>query len=223
MMFWMRSSGVLNSGNGPAALFSELTNADGLLIEQDAAGTIGVTNAGIGTEVSTGSSYSDNNWHHIAITFDQTLSGYVYLYVDGVQQASAGNLNSWSWQANQPIQLGLSAYAGQPFNGILDDVRVYSRVLTPTEVASVYSSDALVDTNSLVLRLNFDGPPANGFILNWQCPDGVLQSAGSLNGSFTDLPGIVSPYHPPLLMEKSVQFYRYRHTPAILISNPYLM
>ena len=223
IMFWMRSSGVLNSGNGPAALFSELTNADGLLIEQNTDGSIGVTNAGIGTEVSTGSSSSDNNWHHIAVVYDQTLSGDVYIYVDGVQQTGAGNFNAWSWQANQPIQLGLSASGGQPFNGILDDVRVYNEALTPTQIASVYSSDALVDTNALVMRLNFDGPPAYGFMLNWQYPNAVLQSAGSLNGPYTDVPGAVAPYHPPILMEKSDQFYRYRHTPATLISNPYLM
>jgi hypothetical protein len=221
--FWMRSSGVLNSGNGPATLFNELTNNDGLLIEQNPDGSVGVTNAGVGVDLSTSSSYSDDSWHHIAVVYDQTINGYADIYVDGVLQASAGNILNWSWQTGQPIQLGLSAYATQPFNGVMDDVRVYSRALTDTEVASVYSSDAIVDSNALVLRLNFDGPPAGGFILNWQCPDGVLQSAGSANGPYTDLPGIISPYHPPILMEKSEQFYRYRHTPASLISNPYQM
>jgi Concanavalin A-like lectin/glucanases superfamily len=223
IMFWMRSSGVANSGNGPAALFNELVNNNGLLIEQNTDGSVGVTNVGLDNVISTTSSSSDNNWHHIAVVYDQTVSGYADIYVDGVLQQSAGNLSNWSWQTNQPIQLGASAYTSQTFNGVLDDVRVYSRVLTATEVASVYNSNALVDTNTLVLRLNFDGPPAGGFILNWQCPDGVLQSSGTLNGTYTDLPGAASPYHPPILTEQKDQFYRYRHTPATLISNPYLM
>jgi Concanavalin A-like lectin/glucanases superfamily/Immunoglobulin domain len=222
IMFWMRSDGVLNASSGPAALFDRMTNNNGLVIEQNPDGSVGVTNVGV--VVSTSSSVSDNNWHHIAVVFDQTVNGYADIYVDGALQVSAGNIfGGWSWQSGQLIQLGLSQNTAQPFNGMLDDVRVYNRALTDSEIASVFSSDALVDTNALVLRLNFDGPPSSGFILNWQCPDGVLQSADTVNGPYTDLPGVVSPYHPPILTQKNVQFYRYRHTPAVLISNPYLM
>lgn len=63
----------------------------------------------------------------------------------------------WSWQANQELELAFSNDPGdwQPYNGLLDDVRVYDRVLSDTEVALAYTG-SLVNTTALLLRLNFD-------------------------------------------------------------------
>ena len=221
IMFWMRSAGVANPANGEATLFDRLTSNNGLVIEQNPDGTLSVTNAAVFAPISV--SVSDNNWHHIAVVYDQSFSGYADIYVDSGLQISAGNFAAWTWQPGQEIELGFShnAAAYQPFNGVMDDVRVYNRVLTSTEIASVFSSDALVDTNALVLRLNFDGSPGAGLLMNWQSPDGVLQSADSVIGPYTDLPGVLSPY--ATAAQKSMKFYRYRHTSASLISNPFLM
>lgn len=220
--FWMRSAGVANSASGlSATLFDRLTNGNGLDIAQNPDGTVGVTNAG--AVVSTSVSVSDNNWHFIAVTYDQSFSGNAYIYVDGVQQAAVGNFAAWSWQPGQEIELGLShdTVSYQPFNGLMDDVRVYNRVLTDTEIGSVYSSDDLVDTNALLLRLNFDGPPGAGILMQWLTPDGILQSADSVAGPYTNLPGVISPY--AATARKNMKFYRYQHTQATLISNPFLM
>jgi hypothetical protein len=103
----------------------------------------------------------------------------------------------------------------------MDDVRCYNRVLTPTEITSAYSG-ALVDTNALVMQLNFTAAPGSGINLTWQCPDAILQSASSVNGPYTDVPGAVSPYS--VSVQSAAQFYRYRgHTPVVIVANPYLM
>ena len=70
----------------------------------------------------------------------------------------------------------------------MDDVRFYNRVLTAAEIASAYTG-ALVDTNALVMQLNFTAAPGSGINLTWQCPDAILQSANSVNGPYTDCAG----------------------------------
>jgi hypothetical protein len=103
----------------------------------------------------------------------------------------------------------------------MDDVRFYNRALTDSEVLSAYGG-ALVDTNALVMQLNFTAAPGQGITLTWQATDVVLQSADLVVGPYTDLPGAVSPYN--VSVQKTAKFYRYRgHTPAVIISNPYLM
>ena len=93
----------------------------------------------------------------------------------------------------------------------MDDVRFYNRALTATEITSAYGG-ALVDTTALVMQLNFTAAPGSGVSLTWQCTDAILQSADSVNGPYTDVPGAVSPYS--VSVQTAAKFYRYRgHTP----------
>ena len=67
-----------------------------------------------------------------------------------------------------------------------------------------------------------DAAPVAGVTLKWLCPDAVLQSADSVTGPYTDVPGAVSPV--PTALRSGVKFYRYRgHVPTTIVSNPYLM
>jgi hypothetical protein len=95
-------------------------------------------------------------------------------------------------------------------------------VLTASEITSVFSTGALVDTNALVMRLNFDAAPGKGLNLTWRAADVTLQSAGSVKGPYSDTPAKVSPY--PTSFGKGPESYRYHgHSPTNTISNPYLM
>jgi hypothetical protein len=93
--------------------------------------------------------------------------------------------------------------------------------LTLTEIASIYSSDSLVDTNNLQMRLNFDSAPGAGYGLSWNLGGAVLQSATSVAGPYFDVPGATAPYN--LIIGQGLQYYRYRFTNQSWISNPYLM
>jgi hypothetical protein len=122
------------------------------------------------------------------------------------------------------LELGLShdTNSWQAYNGLMDEVRFYNRALAAGEITSAYSG-ALVDTNALVMQLSFTTAPGAGLALTWQCPNAVLQSADSVNGPYTDLPGAASPYN--VSVQQTAKFYRYRtqHTPVVIIANPYLM
>ncbi len=73
---------------------------------------------------------NDGEWHHIAATWGE---GYVALYIDGVVMWDTTAYNSTSYELNN-IFLGMMANDSRAYIGKLDDVRVYSGVLTSFEV-----------------------------------------------------------------------------------------
>jgi hypothetical protein len=234
IMFWMRSSGLGDPFGNQAALFDRLSGTlfkgTGCVIEQNGDGTLyfvaySKANGGQVCLVPT-SPVSDNNWHQVAVVYDQSVTGplgKVTIYIDGQPNNNTALSADWSWQPGQEIELGLShdTNSFQPYNGLMDDVRFYNRALSDSEVLSAYSG-VLVDTNALVMQLNFTAAPGQGITLTWQATDAVLQSADSVAGPYTDVPGAVSPYN--VSVQKTARFYRYRgHTPSTLIANPYLM
>ncbi len=91
------------------------------------------------TNVNTGEL---NKWHHLVyITNCNTGLGQIYL--DGVLTASrngAINTAPQNWQ-NKFMRFGIGA-SGESFNGRIDDIGIWSRVLTQTEITNLYNSCA---------------------------------------------------------------------------------
>jgi len=91
---------------------------------------------------TTGTSYRDNKWHHVIVSFDsKTVT--INIYVDGslsngdfVSKISSSNSSSSS-----NLFIGNHNGSGQyQFKGSIDDVMIYNRALSPTEVKFVYAS-----------------------------------------------------------------------------------
>jgi hypothetical protein len=82
----------------------------------------------------------DGAFHHIAVTYNQNNSTQigVQAFVDG---ASVGITNFSGNLANTlnnaPVTLGASNYGGEWFHGLIDEISVYSRVLTSTEIGQI--------------------------------------------------------------------------------------
>lgn len=76
---------------------------------------------------------SPERWHHLAITRTaDTLTLYVDGRVDGVAQvAGTGAVMSTSW-----LRLGSDEAGMFPLAGLLDEVEIYSRALTPEEIST---------------------------------------------------------------------------------------
>lgn len=226
--FWMRSSGVDPNAMGffglGASLFCQPTgqSANDFLILQSAGGNLNFYAPQDANYFASAASVSDNLWHFVALVFDQSAAGGAAFYVDGVSDSTNANLSSWSWPTGNPIEIAYSSDLGWgDYTGLLDDVRFYSRQLSPTEISSVYNSGALVDTNALQMQLNFTAAPGGGCTLTWQESSAVLQSAPAVNGPFQDVPNASSPYI--VVSTAHQQFFRYRYVPTSVVSNPYLM
>lgn len=204
IMFWMRSAGTNGVGNEGAMLLDRRTTA-GLCVVQNWDGTL-FLQANPSGSLSTYSSaqISDNQWHHVAVTYGQKAGDFVYIYIDGVANGVTQSAADWSWPATQQIELGSShdPYWAK-YDGLLDDVRIYNRVLTAAEVASAMGG-AEVDAASLKLRFNFDTAPVKGYLISW--PSGsTLQNGPTVTGPWTDVPA-----SPPyiLIPTPANQFFR---------------
>lgn len=78
---------------------------------------------------------NDGKWHNVLVTYDGSA---VAEYVDGVLDVSGGiGLNT----SGSTLVLGnaVPGHGAEPFSGALDDVLIYDRVLSPAEIADVYS------------------------------------------------------------------------------------
>jgi hypothetical protein len=233
--FWMRSAGVnTNLTNGlNAAIFCRAggsSDNDTLLAQTD--GSPGYTPAGnlyfqssdSANAFTSVAGVSDNKWHFVALSFDQSDIGEAILYIDGAVDTYSPNAINWSWPTGQPLEFGYSSDpAWRPYNGSLADIRYYGAQLTTNQIDTIYSTGALVDTSDLQMQLNFSAAPGIGILtLTWNESSAVLQSATSVNGPWADVaPQARSPY--AIIPSATQKYFRYRYVPQSFVSNPYLM
>ncbi len=74
-------------------------------------------------------------WHHVAIVQDAAHAQSIY--VDGV--AAVATRAPQHCEGTSPFHIGSPDGVGGFFQGSLDDVRFYSRALTPAEVSALYA------------------------------------------------------------------------------------
>ncbi len=97
-------------------------------------------NNGVGIE----NSPEVNQWHMITGTVEGDQARF---YVDGVLQSEGTLSHPFSYGNSEPLTLGCHYYSGVPSNwaytllGVMDEVRIYSRVLTHQEVMQLYAID----------------------------------------------------------------------------------
>jgi hypothetical protein len=90
-------------------------------------------------------SVNDGQWHHVAATYDgsSTAAG-VALYVDGVVQTNlviADTLGTNSLVNTEGFDIGAGSGNGpQPFNGDIDEIDVFNRVISQAEVQGIFNA-----------------------------------------------------------------------------------
>ena len=87
---------------------------------------------------------SANVWQHIAISWDgSTSAANARIYINGVEttyaQTTNGTTNRVSDAAN-PLTIGAQSDGGNPYNGLIDEVRIYNRALSAAEIQTLYNS-----------------------------------------------------------------------------------
>ncbi len=79
-------------------------------------------------------------WRHVAVVFDGTRppADRVRVYLDGVLDTTAAESSASIPNTSAPVTLGaLPGAPGGHFAGVLDEVRIYRRALTVSEIADV--------------------------------------------------------------------------------------
>ena len=119
-------------------------------------------------QVSQLSTKNDGNWHHIAAVFEGS-SGTVKLYVDGSVVATGSNV---PLSVNQTRNLFLGDMNGGLFNGSMDDVRAFDRVLTEQEI------------QLLAIGRGYEATDGIGDEVIWSCPS-IDDTVYDISGNFT--------------------------------------
>ncbi|WP_410784884.1 exo-alpha-sialidase [Kribbella sp. C-35] len=107
-----------------------------------------ITTGGNTAAVQTTKAYNDNAWHHVAL---QRKAGTLSIWVDGVQAASV-TAPAGSVSPGRPFKM----YVGQRldgahhFDGSMDEVRIYKRALTATEINSIRTANSTSVPNAVL-------------------------------------------------------------------------
>jgi hypothetical protein len=179
------------------------------------------TSDGVGGNVAprtAAGTVSFGQWHLLTGTLDGS-NGVVHVYIDGIDQTVATGVDT-AFQTTNYVRCSAlltgapGTTGGLPFNGSMDETRIENSVRSP---AWVWASWATVANSSFanfssiappVVALNFQ--MSNGsMVLMWTT--GMLQSASSVAGPYTDMPEAVSPY--TVAPSDNQQFFRIKVQP----------
>ncbi len=140
-----------------------------------------------------------NTWSHLAATYDATT---LQLYVNGIQVASRATTGALTTTTN-PLRLGgTTTLAGRFFSGQIDEVRIYNRALSPTELqADMASPIGAPDTTPPTVTGRTPAPGATGVAVGTTVtatfsealdPTTVTTSTVTLQAGSTTVPATVS-------------------------------
>lgn len=168
----------------------------------------------VGYTTATRSELFDGRWHHVVITASGSANS-TKIYLDGAAKTVTVPFTDPGHCTGQDatidsFALGSEIISGSPsifFSGTLDDVRFYSRVLSPTEVTALYARGstvgARVNASSKILQAGtslttgltglwtFDGAD-----VVWTSPTAGTARDGSGNGRGLPLSGMTRATSP---------------------------
>ena len=126
-----------------------------------------------------------NEWHHFAATVDVSTDT-VQIYIDGILQTNEANgtfTNAVFDNTNShSISIGATSAGTERFTGDIDEVRVYNRVLSATEIWNLYQAGGGAEVNSADSQGDTLEQGLAGY---WKLDDGSGTSAtdASTNGN----------------------------------------
>ena len=81
---------------------------------------------------------NDDEWYHVAVVFDNA-NDTATIYINGVSDAT--DTYAYALPNNaEPVFIGAFAATSNNFDGIIDEVGIWNKALSPAEIASVYRS-----------------------------------------------------------------------------------
>jgi hypothetical protein len=148
MMAWARDDdtpGPNNDDIGNVIVTKDLTSETvsvGLYARRDGRFVFLFGDIGHQDYIVSNDSFALGQFHHVAGTYDGST---FKLYVDGVLERQAALSRTIPYSASEPWTIGSEAAGGSPrtFNGVIDQVGLYDRALSATEIAAFVPRSSL--------------------------------------------------------------------------------
>jgi len=125
------------------------------------------TTSSTGDHTFNAGTINDGEWHHVAITFDDSNSNY-YVYLDGSQIGSGTQAGDLSSSTGTRIGTRSGIDGARSFDGLIDEVGIWSRALSSDEVGDLWNggngfaypfvSDVEVTPSTLTLSTTEQSP-----------------------------------------------------------------
>jgi pimeloyl-ACP methyl ester carboxylesterase len=129
--------------------------------------------------------YEDGNWHFFVVTANGSN---LTLQIDnGIQQSASAGQNSWGGNANRISNL----YAdSQGFNGDIDEVGIWNKVLSSQEITDLYNSgngQTLVDGVTLLNLQQYESDATTTIAEGGTTTSSIVIFGGTVGGSTSSL------------------------------------
>lgn len=94
-----------------------------------------------------GTGIKTNVWYHITGVKEGSL---MKLYIGGVEKSDwmYGDAFNLAFNTDMVLAIGSNSWYGDNFSGVIDEVRIYNRALSASEVASLYNSSSSSSNSS---------------------------------------------------------------------------
>ncbi len=123
----------------------------------------------------------DEGWHHVLVTYDGSrVAAGVKVYVDGRPAKLTVLLDelNQSFETKEPFRVGAGGGPAARFRGLIDEVRVYDRILTPDEAEALATPDSLTAIAAVPAERRSSGQAKKlrACFLERHAPDAVRQA-----------------------------------------------
>jgi len=96
-------------------------------------------------QLESSATFTDSDWHHFTLSWNDSSATSTFLYIDGSYETTTAtgtfaNVNSLANALT--LRMGAESDNGNPFSGALDEIRVYKKALSASEVWDQYLASA---------------------------------------------------------------------------------
>ena len=173
----------------------------GYVVYVDAAGDTLIFEVGDGTDefsMTSTTTFTSTGWNHFAAVFDESSAANSKIYINGSDdnETQAGTIGDVGSLANALVfRIGAEADDGSPFDGKIDDIRVYDRALTLAEVQALAATYKVIDLGTVSEERSYgfsindseeiagyDEDSATGDTDSWLCQTCSFTSLGTFAG-----------------------------------------
>ncbi len=192
---WAKPSATVGSGvfNRMVSTSATSNKFEYFVMANNNAFSFNVGKNGIGDASVAGSTFTLGQWYHLVGVYNGTN---INFYINGVSVGTAAYTFGALSNPDGILSIGGGGAAGNTFDGSIDDVRIYNRALSASEVAQLYTngggviahSNTVANSNGLLGYWTFDGPK-----INW-VTGAITDSSGQGNtGSLVSMSTSTSP------------------------------